>query len=344
MIARRGLIALLGATLGAPSLMAQQSPTVRRATQAYEQLDYSNAVILARRALAERLSRDDRILIYELLGYSYGALDSLRQAVEAFRQLVFLAPDREPDVERVSPRITSLYASALGQVLVVRKIRVDTATFIAGDGRVPIHFEVSRASRAVVRLVGQGADLMLDSQLVTGRTTAGWNGLTRAGEAAPAGVYQVLVTAVEGRNEFTTPVEIRVTRGSVDTALHLSSLPGYTLQPETESPPRNWRPLGLSVLFTGLVAGAAVALENTGLDLGKRREIGGVSFLAVATGLVMSVKKPDPRPVPANIRYNALLRQQIAERNAQIAQDNVRRRQQVRLTITPVPPAGAPPR
>ena len=336
---RRLAVALLSIALGASPLVAQQNPTVRRATQAYEQLDYSNAVVLARRALGERLSREDRIQTYELLGYSYGALDSLRQAVDAFRQLIFLAPDREPDVERVSPRITSLYASALGQVLVVRKIAVDSANFIAGEGRVPIHYEISRAARAIVRVVGQGMDLVLDSQLVTGRNTAGWNGLTRAGEAAPAGVYQVLVTAVEGRNEFTSPVEIRVARGSVDTVPHLVTLPGYSFQPETESPPRNWRPLGLTVLYTGLVAGAAVALENTTLDLGRRREIGGVSFLGFVTGFVMSIKKPDPRPVPANIQYNALLREQIAERNAQIAQENRRRRQQLRLTITPVPAA-----
>lgn len=331
----RALLSVLAALAAGPAA-AQQNPTARRAAQAYEQLDYANAVVLARRALGERLTREDRIRTYEVLGYSYGALDSLRQAVEAFRQLIFLAPDREPDVERVSPRITSLYASALGQILVVRKIAVDTASFIAGEGRVPIHYELSRAARAVVRVVGQGVDLVLDSQLVTGRNTSGWNGLTRAGEAAPAGVYQVLITAVEGRNEFTGPVEIRVARGSVDTVAHLTALPGYTFQPESEAPPRNWRPLGLSVLYTGLIAGAAFALENTSLDLGGRREIGGVSFLGLVTGFVMSVKKPDPRPVPANIQYNALLREQIAERNAQIAQDNRRRRQQVRLTITPV--------
>ena len=131
MIARR--IPLLALMLGASPALAQQNPTVRRATQAYDQLDYSNAVILARRALAERLSREDRVQVYQVLGYSYGAMDSLRQAVEAFRQLIFLAPDREPDVERVSPRITSLYASALGQVLVVRKVQVDSASFVAAD-------------------------------------------------------------------------------------------------------------------------------------------------------------------------------------------------------------------
>jgi hypothetical protein len=338
---RRTCRVLAGLTLLAGAATAQNSATLRRARAASEQLDFATTIRLARQATTEQLGRDDRILAFELLGYAYGALDSARQAVDAFRQLIFLAPDREPDVERVSPRITSLYASALGQVLVVRKVAVDSTTIVAGDGRVLIRYQVSRAARATTRVVGQGLDLVVDSQLVTGPGLASWNGLSPAGTAAPAGLYQVLVTASEGRNEFTGPLEIRVDRSAVDTMAHITTLPGYTFQPETESPPRNWRPLGLAVLYTGMVAGAAVALENTSLDLGERREVAGVASLAFVTGLVMSLKKPDARPVPANIQYNALLREQIAERNRQIAEENQRRRQQVKLTVTPVA-TGAP--
>lgn len=334
---KRGmLVSWLGVALFAAPLAAQQNATVARARRALDQLDFSGAILWARRALNERIGRDDRIRVYQVLGYSYGALDSARQAVEAFRQLIFLAPDSEPDVQRVSPRITSLYASALGQVLVVRKVQVDSASFVAGQGQVRIHYQVPRAARTRTRVVGQGVNLLVDSQLVTGSALATWNGLTAAGDPAPEGVYQVLVTAVEGRDEYTSPTEIRVRRQAVDTVIHLSALPGYTFQAETEVPPRSWRPFGLAVLYTGLVAGAGFALENTSLDMGQRKEIGGVSFLALVTGLVMSLKKPDPRPVPANIQYNRLLREQIAARNDQIAAENRRRRQQVMLTITPV--------
>jgi hypothetical protein len=338
-VKHRVLLSWLCVTLSAGPLAAQQSATVARAKQALDQLDFSGAVLWAQRALAERLGREDRIRVYQVLGYSYGALDSARQAVDAFRQLIFLAPDSEPDVQRVSPRITSLYASALGQVLVVRKMHVDSASFVAGQGQVRIHYQVSRAARARTQVVGQGVTMVLDSQLVAGPAISTWSGLTPAGDPAPQGVYQVLVTARDGQNEYTSPTEIRVSREAVDTVAHLSSLPGYTFQPETEIPPRTWRPLGLAVLYTGLVAGAGFALENTSLDIGQRREIGGVSFVALATGLIMSLKKPDPRPVPANIQYNRLLRDQIAERNTQIAAENRRRRQQVMLTITPVRPS-----
>jgi hypothetical protein len=309
---------------------------VQRAQQAYEALDFAGAITNAQRALQQRLTREDRIIAYELLGYSYGALDSTRQAVDAFRELIFLDPDREPDVDRVSPRITSLYASALGQVLVVRGVGIDSVSFIAGQGIVPIRYEVSRASRAITRVVGQGLDVTVDSQIVSqGSREVFWRAVAATGDPVPAGDYQVVVTAIEGGNEFAAAFDIGVAHAAVDTIPHLDSLPGYQEQPEYESPGRNWRPLGLAVLYTGLVAGAAVALENQSLDIGKREELAGVSLLAIITGVVMSVKKPDPQPVQANILYNQLLREELARRNAQIVEQNTMRRRQTRLTVQP---------
>ncbi len=172
------LVALIPAALD-----AQEHPLVRRAQQAYDALDFSASIGSARAALQQQLTREDRILTYELLGFSYGALDSTRQAVEAFRQLIFLDPDREPDVERVSPRITSLYASALGQVLVVRQVSVDSTSFIAGQGFVRIRFGVTRASRAVTRVIGGGLDLVIDSALVVaGETQVLWDPVTVSGD------------------------------------------------------------------------------------------------------------------------------------------------------------------
>ncbi|MEE8116711.1 MAG: hypothetical protein V3T28_06360 [Gemmatimonadales bacterium] len=329
--------AAIMAALALPvALAAQEHGEARRAKQAYDQLDFRTAIATAQRALRQRLSRDDRIAVYELLGFAYGALDSTRQAVDAFKQLIFLDPNREPDVEQVSPRITSLYASALGQVLVVRRLTVDTASFVAGQGGVPIRFQLSRSARAVTRVVGQGLNLVVDSQLVSGATRVEWRGLTPEGDAVPPGRYQIIVTAVEGGNEFAAPVEVEVVHGPVDTIAHLTSLPGYAEQPEFVSPPRNWRPLGLSVLFAGVTAGASLALENTILGGGERREIGGVAVLTLAVGLILSLKQPDLQPVQANIRYNKLLREQVAARNTEIASRNDLRRRQVMLTVTPV--------
>lgn len=333
------LAALLAAALPAATV-GQQHPAVREAQRAYEGLEFGRAIATARAALRARLNRTDRITAFEILAFAYGALDSTRQSVEAFRELIFLDPDREPDVERVSPRITSLYASALGQVLVVRRVTTDSTSFIAGRGGAPIRFEVSRPSRVFTRLIGQGLDAVIDSQLVGGTSAVRWGGLTPDGEPVPPGAYQIVVTAVEGRNEFGTRLPVTVMHGPVDTLPHLTSLPGYAEQPEYEVPGRNWRPLGVTVLYAGLASGAALALENTGLDIGSRREVIGVSALALLSGFVMSIRKPDPQPVRANILYNQLLREQLAERNAEITRDNAERRRQVMLTVVPADGGG----
>jgi hypothetical protein len=322
--------------LAAPPLAAQEHAEVRRASTAYAALDYAAAITAAQRALRQQLSRPDRILAFEILGYCYGGLDSARQAMDAFREVIFLDPNREPDVNVVSPRITSLYASALGQVLVVRRLVVDSASFVAGQGiGMPVRFQVSRSARVTTRAVGPGVDLAIDSQLVAGATRLDWGALASDGTPVPPGEYRIVVTAVEGRNEYSASAPVTVRHGAVDTIPHLTALPGYTEQPETVRPPRDWRPLGVSALIAGVAAGASFALGNSDLSGEKRREIGGVSALTIGIGLFLSLRRAEPQPVEANIRYNQLLREQLAQRNAEIAGQNLLRRRQVLLTITP---------
>jgi hypothetical protein len=318
-------------------IVAQQNATLRQAQAAYQDLDYAGAVTTGRQALREALSPDERVAAYELLGFSYGALDSTRQAVDAFRQLIFLAPDRTPDVERVSPRITSLYASALGQVLVVRRLHVDSARFVAGTGSVPIRFEVSREAQALTRVVGPGTDFVVDSQRVAGIARVDWPVTTPEGRPLPPGEYEIIVTAREaGRTEFASrPFAFRVDHGAVDTLSHLTSLPGYQELPELVTPPRDWRPLALTMLYTGLASGAFLLLDKGELGTGPRTAMISVSGAAVATGLVLSIRKPDPRPSSTNMLYNRLLRDLLVRRNAEIARENADRRRQVLLTVRP---------
>jgi hypothetical protein len=333
----RSLVALAVGLLLVPTLSAQQDSALTRAQAAYTDLDYARAITSAREALAGSLTRDEQVAAYELLGFSYGALDSTRQAVDAFRQLIFLDPDREPDVERVSPRITSLYASALGQVLVVRRLHVDSATFVGGAGGAPVRFEVSRAARTRTRILGPGVDLVVDSQSVAGGSPAGfeWDVHGPSGPLPP-GDYQLITTAVEGdQNEFSSPPHtVHVRHAPRDTLQQLSHLPGYEEQPELVSPPRDWRPMLQSVLYTGLGAGAFIAIENGRLGTGPRAALVSVSGVALAAGLAMSLRKADPRPSPSNILYNQLLRELLAKQNADIARENAARRAQVLVTVT----------
>jgi len=57
-------------------------------------------------------------------------------------------------------------------------------------------------------------------------------------------------------------------------------------------------------------------------------------------GFVVMLRKPAPQPARGNILYNRLLREQLTRRNAEIAQDNIRRRQQVALRVVALPRTG----
>ena len=340
-----GLLLMLAlgipAAVRAQAAPAPQNATLRAAIQASENLDFARAITLARRALSERMTGPDQARAYELLGFSYSATDSQVKAVDAFKQAILLDPDRQLDPNKVSPKITSLFYSALGQVLVVRQLQADSARFIGGQGAVPLRFTVTSPARVRVRAVSGSTSLLVDSAVLTGAVNVRWLARLPNGDPVPSGTWLIVVEATSGQNTFSASRSLRVTYSPVDTVPHLTSLPGYKELPETEVPPQSWRPLGLAFLFTGSAAAGALALNNSGLGSAPGRELIGVSVVTLAAGFVMTLRKPAPRPAEANILYNRLLREQLSQRNADIAKENVKRRQQVQLTVVPLPKTGS---
>jgi hypothetical protein len=315
------------------ALAAQESGALRRASAAYRDLEYGEAIGLCKQALRDRLRGADQERAYEILGFSYAALDSARQATDAFAQLVLLSPDRELDPARISPKITSLFAVARAQVLVVRRFEMDSARIVAGMQFVPVSFTVTRAARVRARIVGGGREALLDSSRVEGAVRLQWNGMMSDGLPPASGSYRLIVEAAAGRDSYAASFPLRIDAGTVDTLAHLAALEGYDLLPDSIVPPRSWRPFALASLAAGVVAGTSLALENGRLGGGGRRELLSVSVGTMTLGLLASLKRPAPIPAPANIRYNALVREQLARRNAELASQNATRRRQMQLTI-----------
>ena len=322
----------------APALgraQAVQNATVRRAQQAYDNLEYRQALSLGLAALRERLAGAERARVYELVGFSYAALDSILKSVDAFKQVVLIDPERQLDPNRVSPKAYSAFDVALRQVLLVRQLRIDSTGFVAGQGAVPIRFMVTQPARVVTRAIGQ-TNLLVDSSAWNGQVNLSWSPRLPSGDPVPAGVYTIVVEARLGQNTFSASQQIRVLHGTVDTLPHLTGLPGYQYLPETEIPPQSWRPLGLAFLYTGGAAIGTLGLESGNLGASSKRELAVAGTAALVTGLVMTLRKPAPRPAEGNILYNRLLKEQIARRNADLAKENVTRRQQVQLTVVPL--------
>src|SRR2546425_6090906 len=115
-----------------------QNPTLRRAQQAFDNLDYRQALTAGQAALRERLTGYERARAYELLGFTYSGMDSILRGVDAFKQVILLEPERTLDPNRTSPKALSAFQVALTQVLVVRQLVVDSVAFVGGQGVVPI--------------------------------------------------------------------------------------------------------------------------------------------------------------------------------------------------------------
>ena len=343
---RRVLLVLCGLLACAPALSAQGAPpaiqnaTLRRAIQAYDNLDFGQVVTVANQALRERLTSPERARAYELLGFAYSATSQPDQAINAFKEAILLDPDRELDPGRVSPRISGYFNAALGQVMVVRLLDADSTQFIAGQGFVPIRYTVTSRARVRTRAVSGPTSVLVDSTITVGQVNLRWTTRLPNGDPVPAGTYTIVVEATAGQNSFSTSRQLRVTHGAVDTLPHLTSLPGYTYLPETEVPPKSWRPMGLALVYTGVALAGTSALSSGDLGSPSLREAGTVGMGVVLAGFIMTLKKPAPQPARGNILYNQLLREQIARRNAEIAQENVRRRQQVAVSVVPMPRVG----
>jgi hypothetical protein len=183
--------------------------------------------------------------------------------------------------------------------------------------------------------------MLVDTQTVAGGVPSSFAWRVMASDSAPlpAGEYQLITTAYEReQNEFASPpLTVRVIHEARDTLAHLTRLAGYEEQPEMVSPPRDYRPLLLSVLYTGIAAGAFLVAENSELGTGPRTALATVSVAALGTGLFVSLRRPEPRPSQTNILYNQLLRDLLARQNADIARENATRRSQTVLTVLPAP-------
>src|SRR5256884_1446565 len=180
-------LAGLAAPVGAAG-QGVQNATLRRAQQAYDNLEYRQVLTLARAALRERLTGAERARAYELLGFTYGAMDSILKAVDAFKQVVLIDPERQLDPNRVSPKAYSAFDVALRQVLLVRQLRIDSASFVGGQGgAVSIRFTVTQPARVLVRAISSGATVVIDSGAWNGQVNLRWPVRLANEDAGPAG-------------------------------------------------------------------------------------------------------------------------------------------------------------
>ena len=103
------------------------------------------------------------------------------------------------------------------------------------------------------------------------------------------------------------------------------------------TPARNFRPLGIAAIVSGLIAAGTINTDNGAIGTVSRRELKIGASATLLVGLVASFGRPVQVPSDANIRYNHLIADQLVRQNQQIAAANILRRQEVQLTVAPAP-------
>ncbi len=94
---------------------AVESELVNQGVAAYKELDYAKATELLKRALAETLTREETIVVYQTLAFCHVAQDDRNLARSDFERVLRLEPSFELD-RTISPRVRKVFEEARANV------------------------------------------------------------------------------------------------------------------------------------------------------------------------------------------------------------------------------------
>ncbi|MSP62963.1 MAG: hypothetical protein EXR72_22035 [Myxococcales bacterium] len=120
-------VLVCAALLARPARAEIESDEVKQAVAAWEELDFPRAVALLEKALAQTLTREEKIAAFRTLAFCQVGLDDPAAARRAFENL--LRVDASHSLDRtISPRIRSVFEEA----------KAGMATGLAGPGEVAL--------------------------------------------------------------------------------------------------------------------------------------------------------------------------------------------------------------
>jgi hypothetical protein len=92
-----------------------ESELVKQGVSAYNDLEYAHAVDLLKKALQETLTRDEKIVTYQTLGFAHVALGHNQDAIGDFSNLLRIDGAFELD-RTISPRVRAVFEEARARV------------------------------------------------------------------------------------------------------------------------------------------------------------------------------------------------------------------------------------
>ena len=328
---------LLVAIFPAVAAGQRSGELIDRGIRAYQVLDYDNATLLLRRALAAPPS--DTVPVAERVrALNYLAASELYRgrrdsAAAVFRRLVLSAPRAHPDLLIFPPEVTTVFeATRRSTKAVLAELPADT-TLQAGEGRYPIVLFASSFHEIVVALEqedgrflrGLYAGAIGDSLLVS------WDGLDSAGVPMRTGRYALSVTSRpspggEILRVLQLRLDVRATSGR-------DTLP-WPAKPDS-LPERTTPGPALRALALGMLSGAAALALPPVVARGSRpsgARFGVAGAVSLAGILGYFARKPG-QPLPQSIAVNSERRAAWQGKVGDVQHENTVRRRTVQLTL-----------
>ena len=339
-------VAVLLATVAAPSGAQTAASLLESGIRAYNDLEFPTAATFLRRALnqpADSLAPATAGRARAYLGASEVFLGNTGVAETIFEQLLLAQPRYRLDELVFPPQVSTVFERVRRRTFVVSlEAARDTTVPVGGGGYSVWVFATSfhRVSADVV-----DADNALVRALYTGPIADSlevqWDGQVRPGIPVAPGRYVLRVRSEElsGRavRRVDLPLDVRV--------IEQEPLPVPDAPPDSAFRPEHAASgPGLRALLGGIVAGAAVAVlpavVASSEDLGSARfaAAGGIGL----AGVIGFFAQRPGRPLDANIAANEAIRDAWRRRVEETRNENERRAREVRVGFRAAPPRTVP--
>lgn len=255
--------------------------------------------------------------------WSLGARDSARAYL---RDVVRADPFYTPTPDLLNPDLQAAYVQARGQTTVIGLRGPRDTVLMPLRDTLPLEIAVGRPGqvRLLLRLAEPRAhDSLLTALPVDSGAIVKIPLVAHDGSVLPPGVYAIEGAVAASGSGASALLQLTVERTAVDTAPHVSAIPGTTYRPETRKSGVSLRSVREAVGLGGLALLVSVAVNDAALS-GRSIPPAAVVIGGSVTLATVALKRPGVR-IPENVNYNDSLRAAWEARNRTIVAENATR-------------------
>jgi hypothetical protein len=305
-----------------------------QAVRSYQNLDFEATADLTRRALNRPgLDRDEQTQALSYLGASEFFLGHRDAALAAFRQIVSLDPRDRPDPLVFPPEVQRVYDEARRAVKTIQAQVPSQADLRIGETALPFRLFASSYQDVGVGIASRSGGTLhwIYTGPIADSVDLVWDGMDAGGSPLPTGSYllRIATRSSSGRVLRTLDIPMDVTLERQDTLPWPRPINPAQFKPEYSkaglvSAAARGAALGIAVLALPAIVGADSISPGAPILVGAAIGI---------SGAVELLSHPNGKAIDANIAYNRQLREDWKAQADSVAQQNARRRQDIRLAI-----------